>query len=40
VEAAVYGVLEAGQVRTGDLGGTANSTEMTDAIIAALPEKV
>lgn len=40
VEAAVYGVLEAGQVRTGDIGGTANSTEMTDAIIAALPAKV
>ncbi len=40
VEAAVYVVLEAGQVRTGDLGGTANSTEMTDAIIAALPERV
>lgn len=36
VEASVYRVIADGIVRTGDLGGTANSTEMTDAIIAAL----
>ncbi|MEP4378675.1 MAG: isocitrate/isopropylmalate family dehydrogenase [Alphaproteobacteria bacterium] len=36
VEQAVYTVIAAGVVRTGDLGGTANSSEMTDAIIEAL----
>jgi isocitrate dehydrogenase (NAD+) len=36
IDGAVYGVLEAGEVRTGDLGGKATSTEMTDAIIQAL----
>lgn len=36
VEAAVYAVLADGGVRTGDLGGTATSAQMTDAIIAAL----
>ena len=36
VEAAVYAVLAQGDVRTGDLGGTASSAEMTDAIVQAL----
>ncbi len=36
IEGAVADVLTAGAVRTGDLGGKASSTEMTDAIIAAL----
>jgi isocitrate/isopropylmalate dehydrogenase len=36
VEAAVLAVLADGKVRTGDLGGTATSAEMTDAIVAAL----
>jgi len=36
VDRAVYGALARGDVRTGDLGGQATSTEMTDAIIAAL----
>jgi isocitrate dehydrogenase (NAD+) len=36
VERAVLAVLGAGKVRTGDLGGSATSAEMTDAIIAAL----
>ena len=36
VEGAVADVLAAGEVRTGDLGGSATSAEMTDAIIAAL----
>lgn len=36
VEAAVYAVLADGTIRTGDLGGTVNSTQMTDAVIAAL----
>ena len=36
VETAVTDVLAAAEVRTGDLGGSATSTEMTDAIIAAL----
>jgi len=36
VEAAVYAVLAEGVVRTGDLGGTATSHEMTDAILAAI----
>jgi isocitrate dehydrogenase (NAD+) len=33
---ALEDVLAAGRVRTGDLGGTATTTEMADAIIAAL----
>lgn len=36
IERAVMAVLEAGAVRTGDLGGKAGSAEMTDAIIQAL----
>lgn len=36
VERAVYDVIAAGTVRTGDLGGAASSAEMTDAIIQAL----
>jgi isocitrate/isopropylmalate dehydrogenase len=36
VRAAVAAAV-AGPVRTYDLGGTASTTEMTDAIIAALP---
>lgn len=36
IDAAVYEVLAAGDVRTGDLGGKATSTEMTDAVIGAL----
>lgn len=36
VERAVEKVLESGEVLTGDLGGTAKTTEITDAIIAAL----
>jgi isocitrate/isopropylmalate dehydrogenase len=36
VEGAVYAVLAEGVVHTGDLGGTANSAGMTDAIIQAL----
>lgn len=35
-ETAVYAVLADGMVRTGDLGGSATSAQMTDAIIAAL----
>jgi isocitrate dehydrogenase (NAD+) len=34
---AVETVLSAGQVRTFDLGGTATTDQMTDAIVAALP---
>ena len=36
VERAVLDVLGGGDVRTGDLGGTATSAEMTDAVIAAM----
>ena len=36
VESAVTDVLAAGEVCTGDLGGSATSAEMTDAIIGAL----
>lgn len=36
VERAVYAVLADGAVRTGDIGGTATSAEMTDAIIGAM----
>ncbi|MDE0779348.1 MAG: isocitrate/isopropylmalate family dehydrogenase [Alphaproteobacteria bacterium] len=39
VETAVYGVLEDGKIRTGDLGGNATSTEMTDAILSSLKIK-
>lgn len=37
VEAAVGRVLLEGTVRTGDMGGTASTTEITAAIIAAMP---
>ncbi len=37
MEVAIERVLSAGQVRTGDLGGKASTTEYTDAVIAALP---
>lgn len=37
VNQAVYDVLDAGKVRTGDLGGTANTEEFAAAIIDALP---
>ncbi len=36
IDGAVADVLAAGEVRTGDLGGKATSTEMTDAVIGAL----
>jgi isocitrate dehydrogenase (NAD+) len=36
IERAVFDVLEKGQVRTRDLGGTAGTAEFTDTIIAAL----
>ncbi len=36
VERALFTVLERGEVRTGDLGGRANTAEFTDAIIATL----
>jgi isocitrate/isopropylmalate dehydrogenase len=36
VEAAVWDVLKAGKVRTGDIGGKATSAQMTDAIIAEI----
>jgi isocitrate dehydrogenase (NAD+) len=36
VERAVHGVLAKGAVRTPDLGGTANTQQFTDAVIAAL----
>ncbi|MCA9539166.1 MAG: isocitrate/isopropylmalate dehydrogenase family protein [Myxococcales bacterium] len=37
IEAAIARVLADGAVRTGDLGGRASTTEITDAIVAALP---
>lgn len=37
IEVAIDRVLLDGTVRTGDMGGTASTTEITDAIIAALP---
>jgi len=37
VRTAIYEVLEAGRVRTGDLGGSAGTEEFTEAIIDALP---
>lgn len=36
LETGLFAVLEAGQVRTGDLGGKANTAEFTDAVIAAV----
>ena len=36
IERAIFDVLERGKVRTGDLGGTANTDQFTDAIIDAL----
>jgi isocitrate dehydrogenase (NAD+) len=36
IERALYAVLEAGQVRTRDLGGTSSTTEFTAAICAAV----
>lgn len=38
VEGAVRRVLGAGEVRTGDLGGKASTTDYTEALIAAMPE--
>jgi isocitrate dehydrogenase (NAD+) len=37
VRDAVHEVLDAGKVRTRDLGGNAGTAELTDAIVAALP---
>jgi isocitrate dehydrogenase (NAD+) len=37
--AAVENVLEEGKVRTPDLGGTSTTTQMTEAILAALPTR-
>ena len=37
INKAITRVLEAGEIRTGDLGGRASTTEFTQAIIAALP---
>lgn len=39
VQEAVAAVLEAGVVRTRDLGGTASTSELTEAIIEALPRR-
>ncbi|MDG2269468.1 MAG: isocitrate/isopropylmalate family dehydrogenase, partial [Alphaproteobacteria bacterium] len=36
VETSVHAVLAEAAVRTSDLGGTATSAEMTDAVLAAL----
>lgn len=36
IESSVHSVLRAGDVRTGDVGGTASGTEYTDAIIRAM----
>jgi isocitrate dehydrogenase (NAD+) len=36
IERAIFDVLEAGKVRTGDLGGSANTAEFTEAIIDKL----
>ena len=38
IERGIGRVLAAGQVRTGDLGGTATTREITDAIIAAMDD--
>ncbi len=40
IEGAVADVLSAGDIRTGDLGGSATSAEMTDAIIDALAARI
>jgi isocitrate/isopropylmalate dehydrogenase len=37
VEAAVDSVLRGGTARTGDLGGSSSTEEVTEAIVAALP---
>ena len=37
IERGIEAVLKAGEVRTGDLGGTASTTEITNAIIANMP---
>jgi isocitrate dehydrogenase (NAD+) len=37
IKTAIVRVLKAGEVRTGDLGGRASTTDFTQAIIAALP---
>ena len=37
IRMALDAVLTEGDIRTGDLGGTASTTEFTDAIVAALP---
>ena len=40
VRSALYRVLAAGAVRTGDLGGTASTTEFAEAIIRSLDDTV
>jgi isocitrate dehydrogenase (NAD+) len=37
IERAIDRVLTLGRVRTGEMGGRASTTEITDAIIAAMP---
>ena len=37
IEVGIGRVLDAGEVRTGDLGGSATTKDITDAIIAAMP---
>ncbi len=39
ISRAIAGILEDGKIRTRDLGGTATTTEFTDAILSRL-EKV
>ncbi|MBI2843454.1 MAG: isocitrate/isopropylmalate dehydrogenase family protein [Armatimonadetes bacterium] len=39
IESALFSVLRRGETRTRDLGGTATTTEMTDAVIQALGEQ-
>ena len=36
IEKATFGVLNAGNILTGDLGGKATCSEVTDAVIAGL----
>ncbi len=36
IQGAVAAVLKAGKVRTPDLGGTATTTQMADAVVAAV----
>ena len=36
LEAGIFGVLGEGKVRTGDLGGSANTRQFTDAVVAAV----